>query len=112
MPVSRTCRSVERETEQSEGGGGAQGLGEHVEVARVPGAGGDEGVEELGRQALLEGAVAGGVDADAVAVEAVPAGAVALVHGDRDARLLRSVCQAHPAGIDRPLARATSRATR
>ncbi|WP_328931843.1 MULTISPECIES: hypothetical protein [unclassified Streptomyces] len=46
-----------------------------------------KGVEELGRQALLEGAVAGGGDADAVAVEAVPAGAVALVHGDRDTGL-------------------------
>src|SRR6266487_1997411 len=47
-------------TAQRDGGGELELLGEHVEVAGRAGAGGDEGGKQLRRQALLQGAVAGG----------------------------------------------------
>jgi hypothetical protein len=83
---------------QGDGGGAGELLGEDVEETRGTGAGRKVGGEQLWGQALLEGAVAGGVDADEVAVQALGAGPVALVDRPLDAGLLQAVRQGRPAG--------------
>jgi len=74
--------------------------GQHVGVLRRAGAGGDQDVEQLRREAGVQGAAAVGVDADPVALQAlVPgAGGVAFVDGDADPGPAQAVGQAQPAG--------------
>jgi len=69
-------------------------VGQLVGVHRALGAGGHERLVELGRQVGAQGPLAVGVDTDPVALQAVGAGAVALVDPDADPGPLEALGQA------------------
>ncbi len=77
-------------------------LGEHVEPAWRAGAGGDEGVVEIGRQQRVQCAAAIRIDADSVAVQPIGPQCVAFeqLHVDTRADQTVGQCQAASTGAD------------
>ena len=73
-------------------------LGDHVEPARRAGAGGDEGVVEIGRQQGMQRAAAIRIDADSVAVQPLGPQCVAFEHLHVDTCPDQTVGQCQAAG--------------